>query len=322
MMMKFKFPTLLSVAGLYASSLLSAQDAAPAPAATDPAAGEPAAVEPAAPALDPAVVKTNSSYGFGYRSGTQFSQQTSRFGLATGDIDRDLFIKAFFEAFDGGEPSVSEDDINASLQALGEMLQARELEVAAANLAAGAKFLEENGKREGVITTKSGLQYEILTKGEGAVYQAPAEGSPPENKQFMVHYKGTLTDGTEFDASPEGETVPMTLQVIPGFQEALTTMPVGSKWKLFIPAGLAYGDQRRGAVIKPNSALIFDLALVNIQDAPAPANPGFQLPPTGGAQPPAGGQPARRPTAVSPPVRVPIQPQPTEEAPKEGEKSE
>ena len=269
------------------------------------------------------MVRTNSSYGFGYRSGAQFSQQTSRFGLETGDIDRDVFIKAFFEAFDGGEPSVSEDDINASLQALGEMLQARELEVAAANLAAGAKFLEDNGKREGVITTESGLQYEILTKGEGAVYKAPAEGSPPENKQFMVHYKGTLTDGTEFDASPEGEAVPMTLQVIPGFQEALTTMPVGSKWKLFIPAGLAYGDQRRGPVIKPNSALIFDLELVNIQDAPAPpANPGFQLPPTGGTQPPAGGQPARRPTAVSPPVRVPIQPQPTEEAPKEGEKSE
>lgn len=315
MNMKFKIPTLFSVAGLCASSVLIAQDeAAPAadkPAAADEAAAEPAppAVDPAAPEvpaapkLDPAVVKKDSSYGFGFRSGMQFSQQTSRFGLSAEDLDRETFVAAFFDAFDGKDPAKSEEEINAALQALGEQLQEREKVLAAKTLAAGEAFLAENKKRDGVITTESGLQYEILKKGEGPVFKNPDPTAPPR-QQFLVHYKGTLIDGTEFDASPEGQTVPMTLQVIPGFQEALKTMPVGSKWKLFIPANLAYGEQRRGQFIKPNSTLIFDLELVNIQEPPAPATPpGFQLPP-GAGQP----QPGRRPTAVSPPVRVPIKP--------------
>ena len=260
------------------------------------------------------MVKSNSSYGFGYRSGRQFAQQTSRFGLKLEDIERENFVKGFFDGFAEKDPSIKEDDINAALQALGNSLQEREKAAAAANLEAGKKFLEENGKREGVTTTESGLQYEVIKKGDGAVYQAPTEGAPPANKQFMVHYKGTLIDGTEFDASPEGQTVPMTLQVIPGFKEALTSMPVGSKWKLYIKPDLAYGEQRRGPDIKPNSTLIFELELDNIQDAPAPQQPSFSIPPQGGqpgaARPP---QPPRpRPTAVSPPVRVPIPPKPAE----------
>lgn len=329
MIMKFKIPSFLSLAGLCASAALYAQEPAtptpkptPAPAA-DPAkpAAEPAA-EPEKEPLDPKVMKTNSSYGFGYRSGVQFSRNTSRFGLEDQDIDREAFIKGFFEAFMSKDPSVSEEDINDALQALGESLQAREVAVAAANLEAGKKFLEENKTREGVIATESGLQYEVLKKGEGAVYQAAGPGAPPANKQFMVHYRGTLTDGTEFDASPEGETVPMTLGVIPGFKEALTTMPVGSKWKLFIPSELAYGEQRQGPIIQANSVLIFELELVNIQDAPAPApRPGFQLPPGTGQVPPTGQRPptGKRPTAVSPPVRVPIQPKPEGDKPKAGE---
>ena len=320
--MKLRLTAALLTAGLTTTAGLLAQDDAAAAAKPDPAkapateAGAPdAATPPAAPAppvLDPAVIKTNSSYGFGYRSGMQFAQQTSRFGLKVEDIDREAFIKGYFEAMTNADPSIKEEDINAALQALGNQLQEREKKEAEANLAEGLKFLEENGKREGVITTESGLQYEIIKKGEGPVYQAPAEGAPPANKQFMVKYKGTLIDGTEFDASPEGQTVPMTLQVIPGFKEAITTMPVGSKWKLFIKPELAYGEQRRGPDIKPNSTLIFELELDNIQDAPAPTQPNFSMPPQGGqpgaARPP---QPQRpRPTAVSPPVRVPIPPKP------------
>ena len=258
---------------------------------------------PAPPVLDPAVVKANSSYGFGYRSGLQFAQQTSRFGLQMTDIEREKFVEGFFQGFASEDPAIKEEEINAALQALGTVLQARDKAAAAENLEIGKKYLEENGKREGVTTTESGLQYEILKKGDGAVYQAPAEGEAPKPKQFMVHYKGTLIDGTEFDASPKGQTFPMTLQVIPGFKEALTTMPVGSKWKLFIPAGLAYGEQRRGAHIQPNSTLIFELELETIQDAPA--QPNFAMPPQG-ARP--GAQPPRQPRAqaVSPPVRVPL----------------
>ncbi len=140
----------------------------------------------------------------------------------------------------------------------------------------GKKFLEENAKREGVVTLPSGLQYEVINKGGESKYAAPKEGDP--EKQFMVNYKGTLIDGTEFDASPEGSPVPMTLEVIAGFKEALTLMPVGAKWKLFIPSGLAYGEERRSAEIAPNTALIFELELVEIKDAPAaPEGGGFPL---------------------------------------------
>ncbi len=128
-----------------------------------------------------------------------------------------------------------------------------------------------------MVTTESGLQYEIMEKGGEEKYSEPKEGEP--DKQFMVNYKGTLIDGTEFDASPEGSPVPMTLQVIPGFKEAITTMPVGAKWKLFIPSELAYGEERRSAEIAPNTALIFELELVEIKDAPAaPEGGGFPIP--------------------------------------------
>ena len=160
--------------------------------------------------------------------------------------------------------------------------RAREKETAAANLEAGKKFLEENGKREGVTTTKSGLQYEVITKGGEEKYVAPKEGAE-DNKQFMVNYKGTLINGKQFDASPAGEPVPMTLQVVEGFKEALTTMPVGAKWKLFLPSNLAYGEERRSADIGPNSALIFELELVKIQDAPAAPEGGMPFPMPQGA---------------------------------------
>jgi FKBP-type peptidyl-prolyl cis-trans isomerase len=255
------------------------EGAAEKPAET-PAAEAPAA-EPAVPAapVDPAKVKTQSSYGLGFRSGGEFAQAYGQFGITAEDLDTDSFLKGFLDAFKGKDPEVAEEDLRAAMQALGDLLQGREKENAAKNLEAGKKFLEENGKRPGVTTTASGLQYEVLEKGGEQKYVAPKEGEP--EKQFMVNYKGTLIDGTEFDASPEGEPVPMGMQVIDGFKEALTTMPVGAKWKLFIPAAMAYGDQRRSAEIAPNSVLIFELKLVEIKDAP-PADPHgglpFQLP--------------------------------------------
>ena len=128
------------------------------------------------------------------------------------------------------------------------------------------------------------MQYEVLAKGGDEKYVAPKEGEPPADKQFLVNYKGTLIDGTEFDASPEGQPVPMTLQVVEGFKEALTTMPVGAKWKLFMPSDLAYGEERRSADIGPNSVLIFELELTKIEDAPARQGMPFPMP----GAPPAG----------------------------------
>jgi FKBP-type peptidyl-prolyl cis-trans isomerase len=240
---------------------LAAATSAQTPAADSPKteATTPPVEVPAKPKMDPAAVKADSSYALGFRTGSTFGQQFGRFGVGADDLDQATFIKGFMAAVKGDKPELAEAKLQAAMQALGDMLQAREKETGAANLEAGKKFLAENGKREGVTTTKSGLQYEVLAKGGEEKYVAPAKEGAEDSKQFMVHYKGTLISGKQFDASPEGEPVPMTLQVVPGFKEALTTMPVGAKWKLFVPADLAYGAERRSADIGPNSTLIFEL---------------------------------------------------------------
>jgi FKBP-type peptidyl-prolyl cis-trans isomerase len=252
-----------------------------------PETAAPAADTPAKPQLEPAVIKADSSYALGLRMGSTFSQQFGRFGLGAGDINPENFIKGFMTAVKGDKSEVGDDKLQAAMQALGDLLQAREKEAATANLEAGKKFLEDNGKRKEVTTTKSGLQYEVLAKGGAEKYVAPKEADK-DNKQFMVHYKGTLISGKQFDASPEGDPVPMTLQVVEGFKEALTTMPIGAKWKLFLPSNLAYGPERRSADIGPNSVLIFELELVKIQDAPAAPDGGMPFPMPQGAP---GGQP-------------------------------
>ena len=127
------------------------------------------------------------------------------------------------------------------------------------NKAAGEKFLAENKTKEGVVTTPSGLQYKIITKGNGAV--------PADSSKVKVNYKGTLIDGTEFDSSYK-HNEPATFranQVIKGWTEALTMMPVGSKWELYIPYDLAYGSRETGGQIKPFSTLIFEVELLSIE---------------------------------------------------------
>ena len=127
------------------------------------------------------------------------------------------------------------------------------------NKAAGEKFLAENKGKEGVVTTPSGLQYKILTKGTGAI--------PADTSKVKVNYKGTLIDGTEFDSSykhNEPATFPAN-KVIKGWTEALTMMPVGSKWELYVPYELAYGSSETGGPIKPYSTLIFEVELLDIE---------------------------------------------------------
>lgn len=256
------------------------------PAVAD--AATPAVAVPPKPKLDPAVIKSDSSYALGFRTGGGFNQQFGKFGVGADDLDSETFLKGFMAAIKGGKPELEETKLQAAMEALGEMLQGREKLAAAANLEAGKKFLAENGKRPEITTTKSGLQYEVLAKGGTDKYVAPKEGAE-DNKQFIVNYKGTLIDGKQFDASPAGEPVPMTLQVVPGFKEALTTMPVGAKWKLFMPSELAYGEERRSAEIAPNSVLIFELELVKIEDAPAAPEGGMPFPmPQGGPGGPGG----------------------------------
>ena len=267
--------------GLIAST--SAQTPAADAAPAKPEAATPAIEVPAKPKLDPAVIKSDSSYALGYRTGGSFAQQFGKFGVGAADLDSENFLKGFMAALKGDKPELAEAKLQAAMEALGEVLQGREKEMAAKNLEDGKKFLEENGKRKEVTTTKSGLQYEVLAKGGNEKYVAPKEGDKDAaEKQFLVNYKGTLISGKQFDASPEGAPVPMTLQVVEGFKEALTTMPIGAKWKLFMPSNLAYGEERRSADIAPNSALIFELELVKIQDAPAAPEGGMPFPMPGG----------------------------------------
>ena len=140
-------------------------------------------------------------------------------------------------------------------------MQSQQAEEGKKNLKAGEAYLAENGKKEGVKTTASGLQYKVVKEGTGK--------SPTPNDTVKVHYHGTLTDGTVFDSSVDrGEPVTFPVNgVIPGWTEALQLMKVGDKWQLAIPAKLAYGDQGPGGKIGPNSTLLFDVELLGIEGA-------------------------------------------------------
>jgi len=122
----------------------------------------------------------------------------------------------------------------------------------------GAKFMADNARRPGVVTTESGLQYRILKTGTGA--------RPFLNNTVLVNYRGTLPDGTEFDTSPADRPAELVVaQMVPGFKEALQLMPAGSVWQLVLPANLAYGDRGTGADVGPNQVLLFDVELVGIK---------------------------------------------------------
>lgn len=159
--------------------------------------------------------------------------------------------------------------------------KAKEEKLYGPNRDAGIQFLKENATKEGVITTASGLQYKVLVKGEGEV--------PQKTDKVLVNYEGRLVDGTVFDASAKHGDKPASFradQVIKGWTEALTMMPVGSKWQLYIPQELAYGERNMGN-IKPYSTLIFDVELVGI-DKPKTAEP---------AKPAVSAKPATKKTA-------------------------
>ncbi len=173
------------------------------------------------------------------------------------DIDVQLLARGFSDAFSEGD-TTKLDAMQAN-----ELIQRVFAELTLVqnqkNLEEGEEFLAKNKKKKGVETTESGLQYKVLEEGDGPI--------PEEDDQVRVHYHGTLLDGTVFDSSVErGEPVEFKLnQVISGWTEALTMMPVGSKWKLFIPTGLAYGTRvRPGSVIEPNMALVFEVELLDI----------------------------------------------------------
>ena len=173
-------------------------------------------------------------------------------------INASAVAQAFTDVFEGNESAISEEESNEIMKTFSEKMMARQAEKSAKANEAGAAYLAENGAKEGVITTESGLQYEVIVSGDGS--------KPTTADQVTVHYHGMLTDGTVFDSSVDrGEPATFGVtQVIKGWTEALQLMSVGDKWKLTIPSGLAYGDQGAGGMIGPGATLVFEVELKGI----------------------------------------------------------
>lgn len=196
----------------------------------------------------------DSLQSFSYAFGVSVGNNLKTIGFDS--LSYNAFAIALEDVMNGNE-KVGLEDCQRQVQTTIQMIQDKE---AKEQSAAGELFLDENGKRPEVVTTDSGLQYEVLTKGDGAL--------PTTKDKVKVHYSGMLTDGKVFDSSIErGEPAIFGVtQVIKGWTEALQLMPVGSKWKVFIPQDLAYGQRGAGSgMIPPYAALVFEMELLAVE---------------------------------------------------------
>ncbi|MEM7180945.1 MAG: FKBP-type peptidyl-prolyl cis-trans isomerase [Spirochaetota bacterium] len=217
--------------------------------------------------IDPKKLSTDKekmSYIIGNNIGSSFRQQ-----IGKENLDLDILKIAIKDGLNGKKSPFSPQEmqeiqknlqksIQESRQKVQKETQAANQKIASENIKKGEAFLAKNKEKEGVITTASGLQYKVIKKGTGA--------TPTKTDKVKVHYKGTLISGEVFDSSyGKGQPIvfPVT-RVIPGWTEALLLMPVGSKYQLFIPSKLAYGNNGSGPIIKPGSTLIFDVELLEI----------------------------------------------------------
>lgn len=189
------------------------------------------------------------SYALGLSIGNNFQNS----GISSLQVED--FVKGLNDVLAGNQPEISYDEAKEVINDFFTKLQQEKFDN---NKKAGAEFLSINRNKAGVVELPSGLQYQVLTKGQGE--------KPAATDKVKCHYHGTLINGQVFDSSVErGEPAVFGVnQVIPGWVEALQLMPVGSKWRLFIPSTLAYGEQGAGQAIEPNSTLIFDVELLDI----------------------------------------------------------
>ena len=189
------------------------------------------------------------SYALGLSIGNNFQNS------GINDLQIEDFVKGLKDILGGQTPEISYDEAKQVINDYFMKLQKEKFEI---NKKAGEEFLNINKGKAGVVTLPSGLQYQVLQKGEGP--------KPTASDKVKCHYHGTLINGTVFDSSVQrGEPAVFGVsQVIPGWVEALQLMPVGSKWRLFIPSELAYGEHGAGEAIEPNSALVFDVELLDI----------------------------------------------------------
>jgi FKBP-type peptidyl-prolyl cis-trans isomerase FklB len=218
-------------------------------AQTKPAPKPKPVTKPAAPAPVLKSAIDSFSYSIGLSIANFYKQQ----GITK--INTNMVSKAINDATANKKTLLTEEEMNMSIS---NYLQKLKSEKSAANRKAGEDFLAENKKKPGVITLPSGLQYQIIKEGTGE--------KPTVNDKVKCHYHGTLLNGTIFDSSVDrGQPIDFAVGgVIQGWVEALQLMPIGSKWKLFIPSNLAYGDNQAGPYIMPGSTLIFDVELIDI----------------------------------------------------------
>ena len=203
----------------------------------------------------PESLEERVSYGIGMNIARDFEKQEIK-------VNPELLAQGIKDVQAGGATLMNDDEVKATIAELQEMLKAKQAammkDLGEANKKAGAEFLAANAKKEGVKTTASGLQYKVIDEGAGKI--------PAATDKVKVHYRGTLVDGEEFDSSyKRGEPAVFPVNgVIKGWTEALQLMKEGSKFQLFIPAELAYGERGAGPVIGPNSTLIFEVELVAV----------------------------------------------------------
>ncbi|HSC85376.1 MAG TPA: FKBP-type peptidyl-prolyl cis-trans isomerase [Pseudomonas sp.] len=200
-----------------------------------------------------------ASYGIGLNMGKSLSRE------GMDDLDPKAVALGIEDAMAKKDPQIKDEELAEAFSFLQKRSEERMKALNDKAAEAGKKFLEENGKKEGVVTTKSGLQYEVVKKTDGA--------QPKATDVVTVHYEGKLTDGTVFDSSVErGSPIDLPVSgVIPGWVEGLQLMHVGEKYKLYIPSELAYGAQSPSPTIPANSVLVFDLELIAIKDPAAAA---------------------------------------------------
>lgn len=196
--------------------------------------------------------EAKASYGIGLQMGEQLAANPFE------GLEIEAAQAGLFDAFNKQELQVDPQDLQAAFQEIQQKMQAAQAEQSKEVIAAGEAFLADNAKRDEVTVTESGLQYEILEAGEG--------DKPTADSTVRTHYHGTLIDGSVFDSSYDrGQPAEFPVGgVIKGWTEALQLMPVGSKWRLYVPYELAYGERGAGGAIGPYSTLVFDVELLDI----------------------------------------------------------
>ena len=203
-------------------------------------------------------LEKKASYSIGFDFITRMKAQDAA-------LDLDSLIHGMKDASSGTQPTLPQPEMTQAIKDFQQKIhaakQAKQNELASKNLEEGKAFLEANAKKEGVITTKSGLQYKVIKEGKG--------DSPKLNDTVVTHYEGQLINGQVFDSSyKRNKPAEFPVKgVIKGWTEALQLMQVGAKWQLFIPSEIAYGSSQRGQFIQPNSTLVFDIELLEIKPA-------------------------------------------------------